>query len=457
VAAHREAAGLLVSGGRLLSGSVRTSGFKHSLVTVLAAAAAASATVRIRNCPDITETRVLAELLRAHGARASYAGSTLTVDAGELHPPRGDADADRIDADRIHGAVYLVPAVLRRTGVAQLPVAGGCQIGDGPAMRRPVEQYVSVLQRFGARLSQLPDGRWEVRADVLRGTDVDLLDYAADRRLRSGPLYSGATKMALLTAVVSQGVSTLRNLYPKPDVTDLVDVLRDLGADLESPRDGTVVVHGRGGDDLCRDAEHTLLPDLIEIVTWLCAGLTLSAESLRIQGAGMDRALRALAPELAALERMGAPIDAGPSTVVVARADRLNPIDLTAASHGVYSDSQPFFSLLAAQADGTSRITDRVWRNRFTFTGGLAALGMRIRRDGDTVSIAGPCRPARVGQRVVAPDLRAAAVLLLAALAVPGTTRIAGSHHLARGYPDLPGALRGLGAQISVITDGVRS
>ena len=440
---------LFVHGGHRLFGTVRTSGFKHSLVTIVAAAAASAASVRVSNCPDIAETRVLTELLEALGGMAVGVGDTLTVNASGLR----HAELDRVAAGRIHGAVYLVPALLSKVGRARVPTGGGCHIGSAPGGRRPVQQYVSVLERFGARARVLPGGDLEVSATRLTGCELDLLDYTSGRQTKTGPLYSGATKMALLAAAVAHGVSTIHHLYPKPDVTDLVTVLRQLGADIESPAHGTVRVHGRGGEALCNDVAHTLIPDLIEVVTWICAGATL-ADGLRVTAADMTRAAVALAPELDVLDRMGVRMDLEPTELTVHAGDRLRPCDITVASHGVYSDSQPFLALLATHASGPARITETVWGDRFGYLPGLSALGARVRRRNNVLHVDGPCPPGRTGQRLFATDLRAAAVLLLAALAVPGPTRIDGTHHLARGYADLPGALRSLGAEIIVAPQG---
>lgn len=444
--AQPDPAEIVVRGGHPLRGTVAVSGFKHSLVTVVAAAAAGTGTVRIAGCPDIVETRVLAELLEGFGARAERDGDVLTIDARGLDT----SVIGTLDAGRIHGSVYLVPALIAKTGRALIPVGGGCRIGDGPAMSRPVDQYVSVLERFGARAHGLPGGQLEVWATALRGADIDLIDYTADRRLMTGPLYSGASKMALLAAAVADGVSTLRNTYPKPDFTDLVRILRDLGADVDGPDNGTVVVRGRGSAALDRDARHQLIPDLIEVVTWLCAGAVLGDGPLEATGPGMDRAVRALAPEMDVLARMGLRIDVTDRSVTVHPAGRIRPVNCVVASHSVYSDSQPFIALLAAYAAGESRITETVWGNRFGYANGLAALGVAVRVDGSSLTIRGPRPPYRSGQHLVVGDLRAAATLLLASLAVPGTTSLSGTGHLARGYADLPGALRRLGADITV-------
>ncbi|WP_416969845.1 MFS transporter [Streptomyces sp. 4F14] len=437
---------LEIHGGNRLAGAVRTSGFKHSLVTTAAAVATASAPVRIRNCPDIVETTVLGEIFRATGASARYdrPTETFTLDASTWDCAELPADL----VSRIHGSLYLLPALISRNGAARLPASGGCFIGEGPR-GRPVEHLLDVMGRFGVTTRLTSDGSVELAADRLTPCTIDMLDYTRNKALMSGPHYSGAVKTALLMGAVTHGTTTLHHPYLKPDVTDMVTVLRDLGADIEFAGPETWVIHGRGPESLDRPADVTLIPDLIEVVTWICAGVVLADEPLQITGPGIDRAVRALAPEFDLLDRMGVRVDVGADELTVHPLTKpLRPVEFTAASRGVFSDSQPFFALLAAYAEGPTYVTEAVWEHRFGFVPELAALGMRTAVDGTVLRVDGPCPPQDPDHDLYATDLRAAGVLLLAALAVPGRTTLRNHHHLARGYRDLVADLVKLGADI---------
>ncbi|MFF4900631.1 MFS transporter [Streptomyces sp. NPDC001068] len=437
---------LEIHGGSRISGSVRTSGFKHSLVTIAAAAATASAPVRIENCPDIVETTVLGEIFRATGSQAHYdaPSETFTLDASTWDSAELPADL----VGRIHGSLYLLPALISRNGAARLPASGGCVIGEGPR-GRPVEHLLDVVERFGATTRLTADGSVELTAKRLTPCTIDLLDYTRNKALMSGPCYSSAAKTALLMGAVTHGTTTLHHPYLKPDVTDMVTVLGELGADIEIAGPETWVIHGRGPESLSRPVALTLIPDLIEVVTWICAGVILADEPLRITGPGIDRAARALAPEFDVLDRMGVRVDVATDEVTVHPLTKpLRPVDFTAASRGVFSDSQPFLALLAAYAEGPTYITEAVWEHRFGFVPELAELGMRTAVDDPVLRVDGPCPPHRAGNDLYATDLRAAAVLLLAALAVPGRTSLRNHHHLARGYRDLVADLVKLGADV---------
>jgi UDP-N-acetylglucosamine enolpyruvyl transferase len=447
--AHASAAAgeeeLLVHGGLRLAGDVQLSGFKHSLVTVVAAGAAACAPLTIANCPAVLEADVLESILVELGAHVRRTADTIAIDAG----PLAGGAVDDAQAGRIHGTAYLAPALLARTGRATISAGGGCQIGDDAGGGRPFRHYVDVLVRFGARVADESTSGVTLTAERLAGAHVDLLDYATHRDLRSGPLYSGATKMALLVAAVAHGTTVLEHPYPKRDVRDLVEVLARLGADVESSTaDGRIVVRGRGPEALDRPAEHALVPDLIELVTWICAGTLLAGPSLTLRAPRMQAALHALAAELELLESMGVQLEPAPEQLVVQAVERLAPIRVLVTSGGIYSDSQPFLALLATRAHGASQIAETVWERRFGYASGLRALGVRATEASSQLSIAGPCPPHVAGRRVHAPDLRAAAALLLAALEVDGETTVTGAQHLARGYADMPRALRSLGARV---------
>lgn len=443
-----EGPALQVNGGKPIAGAVRTSGFKHSLVTVAAASVAAGARMRIGNCPDINETAVLCQIFVALGGSAVFENGNLALDASSF--VGSDLPTDLVG--RIHGSLYLLPALLGRAEVVRMPSSGGCSIGEGPK-GRPVSHILNVLERFGASGHLAPDGGLEVSAKRLAGCTIDLLDYTRNRAMMSGPMYSGATKTALLAGAVAHGTTTLHHLYPKPDVTDLIAVLRDLGADIVNDGPETLIIRGRGAEALRQDSQYTLMPDLIEIITWICAAVILGGSPIRVYGRDMLRAVAALGPEFDVLHRMGVWIDTSLDGLTVHPAQGpLRPVEFTAASRGVFSDSQPFLALLGAYADGPSVITEAVWEHRFGYAPGLAALGVRSVQDQHVLRIDGPCPPRIDGRDLYATDLRAAAVLLLAALAVPGVTMLRNHHHLDRGYRDIVGDLRSLGADINAWT-----
>lgn len=437
-----------IVGGRSLDhGSVRIPGFKHSLVTLFAASLAAPRPVMIRNCPDITETEVLAALVTALGGRAEFTCGTLTMDpsgiSGQL---LGSAELERI-----HGSDYWVPALLARFGSAQIVTGrGGCQIGNNELGRRPWTHYLDVLERFGAATVRAADGGVTVHADELQAVDIDLMDYTIDHATATGPHYSGASKMAVLAAAVAKGTSRLRNLYPKPDVTDLVDFLEASG--LGVIRDGPNDVRITGGFPATSEPlQVSLTSDLIQVVTYASAAALYCREPLELLVPDPEQVLRALAPEVAALDRLGVLLTSDGRSLIASRSREPCNGVFAAESHGVYSDSLPFLLLLSMSARGESVFLDTVWPARFQYLKGLSSLGGEFQqRSAGVWGVRGPCPPANPGAEICATELRGAAVLVLAALGVPGTTVVRGIHHLRRGYSNFLADLRGLGADIAV-------
>ncbi|WP_329571317.1 hypothetical protein [Kitasatospora sp. NBC_01266] len=437
-------ADLLIEGGDRLHGEVRVAGFKHALVTVVAAAVVGRAPLTVANCPEIEETRVLGELLRRAGGRADYQDGSFTLDLAGLRDLPLDPELVR----RIHGAAYLLPGLLARFGRVHLPASGGCRIGDSPSGSRPVQQYADVLARFGARVQLAEDGALTVRADKLVGCEIDLRDFMADPVLLSGPLYSGATKTAILAAAAAHGTTRLRHPYPKPDVTELVQVLQAMGWSITRPSATELVIEGRPDRGDARPVEHTLVSDLIEVVTWATAAVVTGGE-IRLTGLTSASLAAGLAPEIKVGRRLGLRWEADGADAVVLHPDPpTRPVDVTVASHGIYSDSQPFLMLLATLAPGVSRIRETVWQGRFAHLPEFNRLGTRIDLRGSEARITGGHPPVRPADPLRAVDLRGAAALLLAALRPAGQTRLTGVHHLARGYQDLVGDLRRLGARI---------
>lgn len=444
----RKSSAVIVGGQQLDSGTVRIAGFKHSLVTIFAAALAVPRPVIIHNCPNISETRVLVDLINAIGGQASFVADTLQMDTKSISNPVLDRD----EAEKIHGSAYLVPALLARFGTAQILTGqGGCQIGSTELGRRPWEHYVRVLRLFGANTIIDTDGGIAVNAVMLRGCDIDLLDFTVDPTTATGPHYSGASKMAVLAAAVAQGTSRLRHLYPKPDVTDLVSFLELAGVDITYEDADTITITGNLLEPAANPLHVTLATDLIEVVTYSVAAALYCRESLKLLVPDPERSIKALAPEVAALDRLGVRLEVGSQFITSSRYAEPRSGSYISESHGIYSDNLPFLLLLAMSAQGESTFSDTVWPNRFQYLEGLAAMGGAFRRLAEGAwAVLGPCRPAKPGATVHAAELRGAASLVLAALGIPGRTVVCGTHHLSRGYPSLLANLRDLGANITV-------
>lgn len=424
------------------------SGFKHSLALVAAACTVAEGTLRIANVPRIAETRLLATLLRAHGARVEPGDGTLEVNASSLRPAVGVEDVER----RIHGSVYLLPGILRKVGAATLAAGGGCALGSGPGGIRPFEHYAGVLRDFGVVVHTRPDGTIDAHGCQWPGADLDMSRYLSSGLSAAENHYSGATKMAVLMAAGAGSPSTIRNPYAKLEMSTLLETLRSAGVDTVSrwdSRQHVLIVDPGGGAKFVAGAAVRLPADLIEVVTFVVAAAVFGTDDLYLTNLLAADLSDGLDHELAAFRRFGVDLELGDDHLRIRPAQaRLTGAELTSChAPSPYSDSQPFFALLGAFARGLSRITDEVWPARFGYVDEMRKLGMAMTRTNAGVTVHGGVRGPKAAV-VQASDLRSAAVLTLACTALDGETVVAGVQHLRRGYPDLAGALRALGADI---------
>ena len=427
-----------VRGDKRLRGSVSIAGFKHALVTVLASAPLCSGRLRIDNVPEIEDTRTLLEGLQRHGAEVQRRGRSLEISTASIGPARLPPEL----FGRAHGMLYLLPTLLARLGAVEFRSVGGCLIGDArEGGHRPIHHVLDVLRRFGASCQQ-GDDSITVRTRGFVATTIDLADYCSDAVLLTGPLYSGATKTALLAAAAAKGVTVLKNPYRKADVTSLVDVLKAGGVPI-ADQGNTLEIQGVGSYG---SVDHRLVSDLIEVMTFITCAICTGA-TLRLQELTTDRVREGLRSELEVLNRIGARLKWADGELMVQSAD-IRSTNLTVASHGIFSDSHPLFALMLTRATGVSVIRETVWADRFDYARELIKLGARLHLPRGEVIIL-PKRPSRPGQAVAGRDVRSTAVLLIAALQINGETRVQGLHHLERGYENLVPKLQGLGADIA--------
>ncbi|MEV7427601.1 hypothetical protein [Streptomyces sp. NPDC091212] len=438
-----------VEAGPPLSGELRMSGFKHLMVPCMAAACLSEEPWELRDAPDLTDRQALAGMLRALGARVDIdgAGERVRIDAATLSGHQVPAGWSA----QVHGGAYLLPVLLARHGRVESGAHGGCRIGGGHRGGRPMEHIARVLERFGATCVTDGGAFTATAPRGLRGAVIDLADFSTPdphSGLPTGPHYSGATKTALLAAATARGRTVLRHPYPKPDAQELARVLARAGVAVDVTPD-TIEIQGTDGP--VGGATVALPSDLLEVVTFVTASVLLGQElTLRLTRPEVVR--EGLAPELFHLRRIGVPLDwDGELLRVRAPVRPLAAERVVAASHLVYSDAQPLFALLLLAASAPSTLVETVWSGRFGYVDGLRSMGARMSVHGQELRIApGALRPAPGPLR--GNDLRAAAALLLAALAVGTPHRLYGVEHLARGYAGLPGKLRSLGARITAGT-----
>lgn len=403
-----------------LQGRVQIGGSKNAVLPILAACLLTGEVCEIQNVPPFSDVLYMAELLRGFGAKVEVQeeAETVLVQAAEVMPLAETSET----AGKLRASFLAVGALLGRCGQARLPLPGGCQIGS-----RPVDLHLKGFQLMGVKAKQ-EHGVVELTAKHLKGAEI-YLDFPS----------VGATENILLAAVITKGQTTIRNAAAEPEIIDLSDFLRKMGAEIEGDGTDTIVI---SGVKELHGAVHRVIPDRIEAGTFMAAAAITGGDILL-----EDVEEEHLKPVIAKLAECNVKTERTAEGLRVYRKGKLHPIQLKTMPYpGFPTDMQaPFMSLMAV-AKGTSIITETVFENRFQHAGELQRMGADIKIDSRSAVIEGV--EGLTGTKVRATDLRAGAALILSALAAKGDTEISDIYHIERGYYHIDEKLRRLGAKI---------
>lgn len=403
-----------------LRGTVQISGAKNAVLPILAACLLTEEVCEIWNVPPLSDVQYMMELLQELGATVDFERTKgiATVQTKEIVQMERDYEPAR----KMRASFLAAGALLGRCGEAKLPLPGGCQIGS-----RPVDLHLKGFQIMGAKNRQ-EHGIVELSARNLKGGEI-YLDFPS----------VGATENIILAAVLAKGKTIIQNAAAEPEICDLSDFLRKMGAAIEG--DGTDTITITGVKKL-HGAVHTVMPDRIEAGTFMVAAAITGGDILLEQVKEEH-----LTPVIAKLTECNVKTEVTTEGLRVYRKGKLNPLQLKTMPYpGFPTDMQaPFMSLLAV-AKGTSIITETVFENRFMHAGELQRMGADIKTDSRSAVIEGV--DGLTGAKVRATDLRAGAALILSALVAKGDTEISDIYHIERGYHDFDGKLRRLGADI---------
>jgi UDP-N-acetylglucosamine 1-carboxyvinyltransferase len=415
---------LRITGGVPLAGSICVSGSKNAALPEMAAALLTGDRVTLRNVPKVTDTTVMAEIVRELGGRCDGEG-TVILDAGAA--VRSDVP-DQLGR-RMRATIVLLGALLARFGKARVPRPGGDDIGA-----RRVEQHLRGLRQMGAHINET-EHEIVASADRLHG----------DRIVFDLPTVTG-TENILLAAVTAEGRTEIFNAAREPHVQDLCRLLARMGARIEGVGTERLIVDGTRE---LRGAEHTVVADYLEAGTFAIAVAAAGGE-LRIECSRPED----LQVPLLKLEQAGAHVETGPDWFRVGRRSRtqLRPIDMSTWTFpGFPTDLQAQYMALMTQADGESVISEYVHENRFQHVRELAKMGAGITVEGRLHAIVhGPCRLR--GTEVAIPDIRSGAALVIAALCAEGDSLLRNVWHVERGYEDMAGKLASVGARARVVS-----
>ena len=412
-----------VEGARPLNGRVKVAGAKNAALPAMAAALLTDEPVKLHNVPMVHDVRTMSRLLAGLGARdPSLEDGTFKVQVGTL----GEPEAPYELVKTMRASVLALGPLTARAGRARVSLPGGCAIGE-----RPVDQHVEGLRRLGASV-KIEHGYILSEASRLQGAEFTF-----------GVESVTGTENLMMAAALARGESVLHGCAREPEVVDLAELLRKMGARIEGAGTGTIRIQGV---DRLGGATHELVPDRIEAGTFLIAGA--------ITGGDVEVAccrpqhLEALLENLA---EMGLDLEVGEASVRIRRGEALRARDIRTAPHpGFPTDLQAQYMTLLTQAEGSSVIHEEIFENRFMHVAELRRMGADIQADGRIAVVRGPSPLS--GAEVMATDLRASACLILAGLVAEGTTLIHRVYHIDRGYERIEEKLGALGARIERIS-----
>lgn len=403
-----------------LVGEVEVSGSKNAVTKHMVAAMLGTEPSTVTNAPDVGDVGITADILISLGVGVEIDGDRITIDP--VDTPDSNVPLEFTGLNRI--PILLLGPLLARNHEAFVPLVGGDRIGQ-----RPVDFHITALESMGAEITVSPEGI-SARADRLRGAQITL------------PYPSvGATESVLLTAVLAEGRTVLRNAALEPEVTELALFLQRMGARIGFKPDRRIVIEGV---DHLRGAETRLQGDRLEAFSYLVAGL-MTGGQVRVGGCAQDRLVTAIDT----LQKMGARFEITDDYITASAGDGLRPVAVQTSTHpGFMTDWQPPLIVLMTQAEGMSVIHETVYEDRLGYVRELTAMGAEVELF-DTC-LGGPaCRfhdtnamhSAVVrgvsklrGAEVTIPDVRAGFSSVIAAAVADGSSTLHGIHHLERGY-----------------------
>ncbi len=412
---------VLLRGGRPLRGSVRVQGAKNAALPVLAASLLGEGPSLIAGVPRIRDVFSLGEILARLGARIIWTEEGVVV-----HPSLSGWEVPEHMSRKLRASVVLMGVLLARWGRVKLARPGGCAIGA-----RPIDLHLRALEALGASFRE-EEGYIFGEAKRLRGARIHLDQPSV-----------GATENALLAAVAAEGETVIENAAREPEIAEVASFLCAMGASVSGA--GTSFIRVKGGCKLRGVRFYRLIPDRIEAGTYLLAGAVTRGE-VWVEGVIPGH----LEPLLAKLEEAGVEVFRDPDRVGVRAESRPRGVDVVTMPHpGFPTDLQSPFLVLLSLARGTSRVTERIFENRFQVVPELRRLGAEVEVEGRQALVRGV--ESLWGAEVEAPaDLRGAAALLLAGLAARGETVLGNAGELDRGYERWREKLARLGARFVV-------
>lgn len=411
---------LEIKGGNPLSGTIRISGAKNSVVALIPAAILSSEEVTICNVPDITDTAALCEILEFLNVDVKRATESLVINPRDMV----NKEIPSMYTKKLRASYYFMGAMLGKFKKVTMALPGGCSIGA-----RPINLHLKGFEALGATVTN-KENIYTVEAKELKGANI-YLDFAS----------VGATINIMLASVLAKGTTIIDNAAKEPEIVNVATLLNNMGAKIRGA--GTSSIEITGVEKLGK-CFHEVIPDRIEAGTYVILGAAIG-NNLKISNI-IPEHIEALTSKL---EEMGVFLDIGADYIIVSSGKNYKPVNVKTQTYpGFATDLQQPLTPLLTMCNGRSKIEETIYENRFMHIPYLNQMGADIRVKNQTSTIIGPTK--LTGTDVVATDLRAGASLVIAGLMASGTTKITNVEHILRGYENIVEKLIGVGANLEL-------
>ncbi len=410
---------LQIVGGKRLNGDIPVSGAKNAALPILCAGLLTGGDLELSNVPRLHDVRTILKLLEQTGLKVTQDDERVTLNGANIT----SLEAPYELVKTMRASILVLAPLLARFGEAKVSLPGGCAIGS-----RPVDQHIKGLRQMGAEITIEGGYIYAKTSGKLKGA-----------RIHTDMITVTGTENLLMAATLAEGETVLENAAREPEVTDLANMLVAMGAKIDGIGTDRLVIQGV---DALHGARHAVISDRIEAATFLCA----------VAATGGDIMLRNTRTDifdvaLDKLREIGLQLDVGTDTIRARMDGRPNPVSFRTTEYpGFPTDMQAQFMAVNLIANGSSKVTETIFENRFMHVQEMNRLGAQISTEGNTAFIKGVDR--LVGAPVMATDLRASASLVIAGMAAEGSTLVDRIYHLDRGYDRMEVKLSAVGADI---------
>jgi len=414
---------LVIEGGRDISGTIKISGAKNSIVALIPASILTSGVCVITNVPDISDVRILIDMMKELGSIITFENEVLTIDNSNVQNKKITEEY----AGKLRASYYFMGSLIGKYHEAEIAYPGGCVIGS-----RPINYHIESFKKMGINVKNVAD-HYIMKTDELKGNEF-YFDFPS----------VGATINIMLAAILAKGKTIIYNAAKEPEIANVASFLNSMGAKVFGA--GTSTIEIIGVEEL-HDGFVEVIPDRIEAGTYIMIG-ALIGNNLKIKNI-VEKHLESL---LYKLKEAGVKYEINNNSIILSKVEHLKPVNIkTTVYPGFPTDLGQPMSTFLTQCEGESLFEETIYENRLRHVPHLNSMGANIQAFDKKAIIMG--KTPLVGKKVKATDLRAGASMLVAGLIATGTTEIQNIEHLLRGYERIVEKLESVGVNIKLIDE----